>query len=453
METILTIAMYGNLFVGISLICFMLYASVISIIEKERRAAIISMLFIPLFAALFVLPFFSSAIQHSFYHECLFFIVILAGIAFSYDRKPKQFEPPLAKAQIDERDTIFSREKLKKNTERYTSYYQKNPEKEPLDKIFREKPGLLSEKSAFYNSYAFASTKAIFNAVDALAPFIDGNISENKKDLSSFENTKFIKHWVKKLGALEVGITEMKSYHFYSHKGRKDLYGKTITNSHQYGIAISLEMRKEFIDPAPQGSVIMESSQRYFDSGSIAVILAGFCREMGYSAKAHIDANYEVVCPLVAKDAGLGEIGRMGILMTPKQGPRVRIAVVTTDMPLKPDKPFNDHSVIEFCTYCKKCAAVCPSKSIPFDERKSIDGVERWQINSEGCFTYWCIAGTDCTRCMKVCPYSHPTNFFHNLIRLGIKKSYLFRRIAVYMDDVFYGKKPKATAIPKWLPA
>ncbi|MFQ6103859.1 MAG: hypothetical protein ACE5OP_06150 [Candidatus Glassbacteria bacterium] len=51
-------------------------------------------------------------------------------------------------------------------------------------------------------------------------------------------------------------------------------------------------------------------------------------RNLGYPARTHIDGNYRVVCPLVARDAGIGEIGRMGLLMTPRLGPRVRIAVV-----------------------------------------------------------------------------------------------------------------------------
>ena len=48
------------------------------------------------------------------------------------------------------------------------------------------------------------------------------------------------------------------------------------------------------------------------------------------TARAHIDGNYQVIAPLVARDAGLGTIGRMGLLMTPELGPRVRLAVVTT---------------------------------------------------------------------------------------------------------------------------
>ena len=117
------------------------------------------------------------------------------------------------------------------------------------------------------------------------------------------------------------------------------------------------------------------------------------------------DGNYRVIAPLVARDAGLGELGRMGLLMTPELGPRVRLGVVTTDLPLVADQAVRDPSVIDFCTNCKKCAEVCPSRAISFGDKEEVDGVLRWQIDSEACFTFWCKVGTDCARCMSVCPY------------------------------------------------
>jgi epoxyqueuosine reductase QueG len=154
---------------------------------------------------------------------------------------------------------------------------------------------------------------------------------------------------------------------------------------------------------------------------------------------------------LVARDAGLGELGRMGLLMTPKLGPRVRISVVTTDIPLLIDNRNAEYSVTDFCRMCKKCAVACPSKAISFEDKNEIDGVKRWQINSEACFSLWCTMGTDCGRCIAVCPYSHHDNLFHNFIRLGIKNSKVFRKFAVEMDDAIYGRKPATANLPDWL--
>jgi len=141
----------------------------------------------------------------------------------------------------------------------------------------------------------------------------------------------------------------------------------------------------------------------------------------------------------------------MGLLMTPKLGPRVRIAVVTTDMPVIIDEKRDYSSVIDFCTICKKCADVCPSASISHYNRSVHEGVLRWKINSESCFTYWSAIGTDCGRCIAVCPYAHPNNLMHNAIRWGIGNSFLFRRFALWMDDLFYGRRPKPKPFLFWL--
>jgi reductive dehalogenase len=220
---------------------------------------------------------------------------------------------------------------------------------------------------------------------------------------------------------------------------------------HKFGIALTVEMDKRMIDSAPFGPTVMESAQQYLSSGTIAVQISEFIRQLGYPARAHIDANYFVVCPLVARDAGLGEIGRMGLLMTPELGPRVRIAVVTTDLPLATDGNARDYTMLDFCRICKKCADICPSKAIPFGDPSRINGVRRWQINSEGCFTYWCSVGTDCALCVRVCPYSHPDSLLHNLVRRGVRNSVLFREFALKMDDLFYGRKPPPYPLPEWM--
>ncbi|MFO7828920.1 MAG: reductive dehalogenase, partial [Bacteroidales bacterium] len=376
----------------------------------------------------------------------LFVILILLPI------NPKIKNPhPVPKQKYDERDVMFSRNELISGTTHFEEYYAKNPEKKILDDKFREKPGLLSPDSILYHPYSFASADATFDTIEALKPFVNGQVAETEQPVNPHRMSRYIKYWAKKLGAHSVGITELKNEHLYSYKGRGELYGKEIQNKHQFAIALTVEMDHEMIQTAPKGPVMMESSQQYLNSGTMAVQIASFIRKLGYSARAHIDGNYELICPLVARDAGLGEIGRMGLLMTPKLGPRVRITVITTDMPVIIDEKRDFSSAIDFCNICKKCADACPSGSISFNGRKNIEGVLRWKINSESCFTYWTTIGTDCGRCIAVCPYAHPNNFMHNFIRWGIKNSYIFRRFALFMDDLFYGRKPKSKPVPSWM--
>ncbi|HEY69155.1 MAG TPA: 4Fe-4S dicluster domain-containing protein, partial [Anaerolineae bacterium] len=133
-------------------------------------------------------------------------------------------------------------------------------------------------------------------------------------------------------------------------------------------------------------------------------------------------------------------------------GPRVRLGVVTTDLELIPDKRLDGQAIIDFCRICRKCAENCPSRSIPFDDRKEIDGAYRWRIDADTCFHYWNVVGTDCGRCMTVCPFSHPDNMAHNLVRWFIARSGAARRASLWLDDLFYGRKPMARLTPEWIP-
>ena len=91
--------------------------------------------------------------------------------------------------------------------------------------------------------------------------------------------------------------------------------------------------------------------------------LAQFIRGLGFQA---IPCGNDTACSIpIAIDAGLGEIARNGLLITPKFGPRVRLAKVLTDLPLLPDRPI-EFGVRDFCLICEKCARKCPSKSIMF---------------------------------------------------------------------------------------
>ena len=381
-----------------------------------------------------------------------FGLLLLFAILFIYPFKSDlNYTDDAPDTKYDERDIIFSRRALIPGSDTYEAYYEKYPEREALDNKFRKEPGLLSSKSMYYHEKAFQMARESFDKIEPLYNYIEGNVNPTKTFLSAEDYTNLIKSRATDLGALDIGITHTKPYHFYSHKGRWNEYGNEIKNTHGYAIACTVEMNHDMVKAAPQASIVAESAKQYLNSGIIATEIAELIRTLGFKARPHIDGNYQLICPLVARDAGLGEIGRMGLLMTPKHGPRVRIAVVTTDLELEVDRYRKAHSVIDFCKMCKKCADCCPSQSIPFDDPKLIDGIKRWKIDAESCYTFWCRAGTDCGRCMAVCPYSHPNYTLHKVMRWAIRRSKMARYMALKIDDYFYGKKPAPKPIPKEL--
>lgn len=126
--------------------------------------------------------------------------------------------------------------------------------------------------------------------------------------------------------------------------------------------------------------------------------LASFIKDMAYNVINCTTNNVALSIPM-AMQAGLGDIGRNGLLITPKYGPRVRISKVITDLPLVPDSPV-DFGVTDFCNACEMCSKKCPSQSIQYGERSSeqnnisnIDGALKWHINAETCRVYWSRSG------------------------------------------------------------
>ncbi len=379
-------------------------------------------------------------------------ILVLAGISLFFapvGRMPVVMDIP--SSRYDEREIMFARARLQPGSPDYDNYYLQNPEHKNKDDRFRVLPGLLSPNSKYYHRFQAAPPDASFFLTAALRHAIDGGVSKDVIKRSPEALTTYITGLARYFGALDVGVTKLQPHHVYSHIGRgTGKYGAPIVIEHGFAIAFTVEMDFEMTGTAPFASVTMESAKQYVESARVAVQLAETIRSLGYSARAHIDGNYQVIAPLVARDAGLGEIGRMGLLMTPKQGPRVRLGVVTTDLPLIPFPRQQNTALIDFCNICKKCAANCPSKSISFDGRVEIDNAWRWKIDPDSCFLYWNVIGTDCGRCMAVCPFSHPDNWAHNFVRWGIAHSGFFRRAALWLDDIFYGRKPEVRTAPDW---
>ncbi len=440
------------LLIGLIIFVFFSAFGLVSLAEGERRATNISFGF----AVLGALVFFLSASLPLLVQYGVLILVLVALVIglvlFFLPIGSVDVGNDIPVKRFDERQIMFARARLEPGTSNYDSYYAQHPEHKKPDQHTRQMPGLLSLDAKFANRYQFASMDGSFFLTGALREAVDGSIAPQRVEKSPEELTSFLKGLARFYGALDAGVTQLHPYHFYSHIGRgTGEYGAQIPVKHRYAIALTVEMDFDMVGTAPKAPISMETGKQYVEAARVAVQLAEVIRLLGYEARSHIDGNYRVIAPLVARDAGLGEIGRMTILMTPKQGPRVRLGVVTTTLELVPDERQPDTALIDFCNICKKCAQNCPSRSIPFDERQEFDGAMRWKIDPDTCFRYWNAVGTDCGKCMAVCPYSHPDNWAHNFVRWGIRCSGAFRRAALWLDDLFYGKEPPEKPAPEWV--
>jgi ferredoxin len=345
---------------------------------------------------------------------------------------------------VDERDIMFARARLRPGTAEYRSYYERHPESRAGDDRTRSLPGLLAAEAELAEPRAFATAAACFELTETMREAVDGPVAATPELVDPAELTALVRGLALRWGAVDVGVARLEPYHVYTHVGRgTGGWGSPISLEHDRAIAFTVEMDHRAMAWAPRAPVVQESARQYVEAGRIAIQLAAVLRRLGHPARAHVDGNYRVVAPLVGRDAGLGEIGRMGLLMTPGLGPRVRLGVVTTTAPLEVSGRVDDPSVLDFCAVCRKCAANCPTASIPSGDRTPVgeDGL-RWRIDAETCYRYWCAIGTDCGRCMAVCPYSHPDSPAHNLIRWATRRSGAARRAVLWLDDVFYGRRP-----------
>jgi epoxyqueuosine reductase len=268
---------------------------------------------------------------------------------------------------------------------------------------------------------------------------------------------KKMSHMVKRaaelLGAGLVGICELDPRWVYSRwynlHTREEGQLELPENCRKYAIAIAIEMDYEMFRTSPNeltgGATGLGYSRMAFVAGS----LAHFIRDLGYAAIAC--GNDTALSIPIAIDAGLGELGRNGLLITQKYGPRVRLCKVITDMPLVPDGPA-EIGVQQFCEVCGLCAKNCPSNAIRTGQRTDAalndstnPGVLKWPVDGENCFKFWSKNHTGCGNCIRVCPFNKPDTWFHRMVRWHVKNLPQFDRFYKWMDVVSgYGKQTTA---------
>ncbi len=207
-------------------------------------------------------------------------------------------------------------------------------------------------------------------------------------------------------------------------------------------------MGYEYMQQSP--AVEPETDLGYSKASWCAASLATFIAELGYRA---IPAVNELgISVAMAVDAGLGEMGRHGQLITREFGPRVRISKVFTNLPLVPDLPV-DLGIQKFCENCALCAKYCPGKAIPAGPRtaqawdaSNVPGMKKWPIKAMSCLDWWVKNGMHCSVCVRVCPWNKPDTFLHRFVKLLAERNVMTSPL-VYLDERFgYGKpaRPKA---------
>jgi reductive dehalogenase len=175
--------------------------------------------------------------------------------------------------------------------------------------------------------------------------------------------------------------------------------------------------------------------------------LEGYIRELGYTA-----IRGATIPQTVALASGIANLGRNGQLISDRYGARIHAPdTILTDLPLVADKPV-DLGVEDFCKVCRKCAVVCPTNSISFEDKVVYNGVKKYKINWMTCYKlrpfvheYW----TACLSCIAICPFTKEDTWWRRTAGWVLKTTPIPMREPVvrglkWLDDQIWGTERKS---------
>ncbi len=228
---------------------------------------------------------------------------------------------------------------------------------------------------------------------------------------------------------------------------------KDVDIPHKYAIVAAVKHKSSLLDLAPSYFSWGSTADSYSRLKLITTQLTDFIRGLGYDAmyrETRGGGDPELNMVPIALDAGVGEFCRTGRVLSPEYGNNMRLKAVTTDLPMIPDKPIS-FGIHEFCMACESCAKFCPPGAIPKGEPSehlpnpvhNNPGFRKWWIDAEKCIIFW--GGNkrkwpSCGgRCIAVCPWNKPMNWFHNSVRwMAIHSPAFIKKLLVWGDEITY---------------
>ncbi|MCW9034740.1 MAG: 4Fe-4S dicluster domain-containing protein [Rhodospirillales bacterium] len=218
-----------------------------------------------------------------------------------------------------------------------------------------------------------------------------------KQELRSPEDwVKKVKGFEMQIDGIHIGITPMQPEWVFE--------GKTLDIP--WLIMIVVKMDYEPIKDAPSDESLKEIIEKYGYGLKAAKQIAAWVRDHGWDAYGHCgpEAGATLLIP-AAIEAGLGELGKHGSLISPRYGASCRIACVQTNLPLVADAlaPFGAD---DYCFNCKACERACPPDALT-SEKHWVRGEKKWYVDFDKCLPFFNENGS-CGACLASCPWSKP---------------------------------------------
>ncbi len=172
---------------------------------------------------------------------------------------------------------------------------------------------------------------------------------------------------------------------------------------YENAIVLGMEMDYEAIDTAPEPPAGLESLNIYAELGEATNKLTDFIRSKGYRAIGCHPLGGPILYPAMAVKAGLGKIGKQGLLITKKFGPRQRLSMISVNLTPLPEIVQETVDIEQYCKKCKRCVNLCPVSAI-YNEPIIKENGSITRIDGEKCIEYF-YKTTGCSVCIKECPF------------------------------------------------
>ena len=169
-------------------------------------------------------------------------------------------------------------------------------------------------------------------------------------------------------------------------------------------IILGMEMEWDKIKTAPSVHVSIEAFRVYYDLGEKTIELTRFLQEKGYKTEAHHPFGGKLLFTAHAVAAGLGIMGRNGLIISPEFGPRQRWSAITTDANIPETKKVDLSDMEDFCENCGVCIEKCLGGATyeePIEKKKG-SGIYT-HIDRSKCMESL-LNNNYCSYCLKICP-------------------------------------------------
>ena len=225
------------------------------------------------------------------------------------------------------------------------------------------------------------------------AAYVSGNKQPTGNVAPAKDVTEEIREKARELGFGEVGFTKYDRK--YTYKSKKAWV------KYEHAICLALEQDYWQTQTIPSMEAEFAHFGTYEVEGALALDLADFIRDLGYRAQIHSPNDNSAAYIPMFVEAGLGQLGANGQLLSPHFGNRSRLIIISTDAIVTYDEPV-DYGIHKFCEMCQVCVNRCPGRAL-VKEKVFWRGVEKHKLMYDRCrpvmATY-----EGCGVCMLVCP-------------------------------------------------